>query len=89
MPFLALFLPDDSCCILEKNIQSVGGKPLIAHTIDQCSESETFDDTVVSTDDETIKRVAEEHGGVVPFLPPAELATDDTPAHLCTSHALD
>jgi CMP-N-acetylneuraminic acid synthetase len=86
---LALFLPDGSSRIPEKNIQSVGGKPLIAHTIDQCSGSGYLDETVVSTDDEAIKRVAEEHGGTVPFLRPAELATDDVPAHLCISHALD
>jgi CMP-N,N'-diacetyllegionaminic acid synthase len=43
---------------------------------------------IVSTDDPGIARVAREHGGDVPWLRPAELATDSTPMAPVLRHAL-
>ena len=43
---------------------------------------------VVSTDDPEIAELARRHGGEVPFLRPAELATDDTPMAPVIAHAL-
>lgn len=59
-----------------KNIRDLLGKPLIAHTIEQALLVEEIDRVFVSTDDPRIARVAREAGAEVPFIRPAELATD-------------
>ena len=48
--------------IPRKNIRLLGGKPLIAHTIEMGKASEYVDDIVVSTDDNEIKFIAEKFG---------------------------
>lgn len=75
--------------VAKKNIRKVGDKPLIAHAIDQAENAETIDRTVVSTEDEEIKDVAESHGGDVPFKRPEELATDIASTNEVVLHALD
>ena len=50
-----------------KNIIEVGGNPLIKYTIDCGKNSKYLDRVIVSTEDLTIKRIAEENGGDVPF----------------------
>ncbi|MCF2165523.1 acylneuraminate cytidylyltransferase family protein [Halobacterium salinarum] len=72
-----------------KNIRDVGGKPLIAHTIEQAQKSETISRTVVSTDNEEIARVAREYGGDTPFIRPTEFATDTASSASVVTHALD
>ncbi|MFB6129201.1 MAG: cytidylyltransferase domain-containing protein [Salinigranum sp.] len=72
-----------------KNLKSIGGKPLIAHTIEQAAAAETIDRAVVSTDDDRIRAVAEDHGGDVPFARPAELATDEATSPPVVEHALE
>lgn len=73
----------------EKNVRQVDGKPLIAHTIEQADSADFVDEAVVSTDSETIRSIAKEHGGNAPFLRPSELATDTAPSSGVVSHALD
>lgn len=51
-----------------KNIRSFLGKPIIAYSIEVARQSGLFDEVMVSTDDEAIARIAEEHGASVPFL---------------------
>lgn len=73
--------------IPHKNIRSFGGVPLLAHTIRQAHSSQHITRTIVSTDDQEIADVAKEYGAEVPFLRPAEFATDtsqvaDTIIHL-------
>lgn len=46
-------------------------------------------DICLSTDSEKIKQVAEDYGLTVPFLRPAELATDKAPTADVILHALD
>ena len=48
--------------IPRKNIRLLGGKPLIAHTIEMGKASEYVDEIVVSTDDNEIKFIAEKFG---------------------------
>jgi len=72
-----------------KNIREVGGKPLIAHTIEQAEKSTVLTKTVVSTDDEEIATVARDFGGNTPFLRPDELATDTASSASVVTHALD
>jgi N-acylneuraminate cytidylyltransferase len=61
-----------------KNLKPLGGKPLIAYTIDAARESGVFDRTILSTDDAAIADVARKLGCELPFVRPAALAADET-----------
>jgi len=61
-----------------KNIRRLGDKPLIAWSIEAAQGSRYVDAVIVSTDSEGIASVARSWGGHVPFIRPAELATDNT-----------
>lgn len=72
-----------------KNIKPFCGKPLICHSIDHARALSDDSLICVSTDSEEIRRVAEDHGLQVPFLRPAELATDRSGSREVMIHALD
>lgn len=59
-----------------KNVLPVGGKPLIAWTLDAARGSRYVDRLVLSSDDAGIIGVAREHGCDAPFVRDAALATD-------------
>jgi len=59
-----------------KNIQTLGGKPLLAWSIDVAHEVKEIDRTIVSTDDPKIALVGRAHGAEV-YARPAHLATDE------------
>ncbi|WP_071520486.1 cytidylyltransferase domain-containing protein [Neomoorella thermoacetica] len=71
-----------------KNIRPLAGKPLIVHTIETARASGVFDFLLVSTDGEEIARIAREAGAEVPFMRPAELATDAARGIDVLSHAM-
>jgi CMP-N,N'-diacetyllegionaminic acid synthase len=71
-----------------KNLRRIGGKPMIAHTIEAALAARRVDRVVVSTDDPGIARVAERYGASVPFIRPAELARDDTATPPVIEHAV-
>lgn len=75
--------------IPRKNLKSLGGTPLIAHTIDHAETATNVTRAVVSSEDEEIRSVATKHGGDVPFARPPELATDDATNIEVVEHALD
>ena len=75
--------------IPRKNIKPLGGKPLICHTIDCARQVVADDDICVSTDDAEIIRCVEDYGLKVPFVRPAELATDTSGTYEVLSHALE
>lgn len=75
--------------ILHKNIRDMRGKPLIAHTIEKAKQSRYIDRLIVSTDDPKIADVARSYGAEVPFLRPAELASDSSRAIDAIKHALE
>ena len=60
-----------------KNWRALAGRPLIEWTIKAAQESSVFQDIVVSTDDERVIEIAKSVGASVPFVRPAELATDN------------
>lgn len=60
-----------------KNVRDFAGRPLIAHTIGHARGCPDIDGIYVSTDDVQIADAARAAGAVVPFLRPAELATDE------------
>jgi CMP-N-acetylneuraminic acid synthetase len=72
-----------------KNIKELGGKPLIAYSIEAARKSQLITHTVVSTDDEQIAHVAREWGGNVPFMRPRELAGDETTHVPVVKHAIE
>jgi CMP-N,N'-diacetyllegionaminic acid synthase len=74
--------------IPRKNLAPVAGRPLLAYTIEAALGSKRLSRVVVSTDDEEIAEVARALGAEVPFLRPAELAADDTPAVPVLQHAV-
>ena len=73
--------------VKDKNIREVGGKPLLAWTIEQALEAK-LDEYVVSTDGAKIAAVAREYGATV-IMRPDELATDTAPSIDALIHALD
>jgi CMP-N-acetylneuraminic acid synthetase len=72
-----------------KNIKPLGGKPLIAWSIDQALAVKRIERVIVSTDSEEIANVARVYGAEVPFMRPEELARDDSPEWLAWRHALN
>ena len=72
-----------------KNVRSVGGRPLIAYTVEAARAAARLDRVFVSTDDEEIARVARGLGAEVPFLRSPELAQDDTPDFPVIAHFAD
>jgi CMP-N,N'-diacetyllegionaminic acid synthase len=75
--------------IPRKNVRLLGGRPLIAWTIEAALQSGVLDAVVVSTEDAEIAEVARSEGASVPFLRPARLAVDETPGIDPVLHALD
>jgi CMP-N,N'-diacetyllegionaminic acid synthase len=71
-----------------KNIRPLGGKPLLAHTIDAAKHSRLLDRYVVSTDHPAIAQVAYDHGAQVIDRPP-ELATDQAPTEGALLHVME
>lgn len=71
-----------------KNLLPLAGKPLLAHSIQRAKDSGVCDVVLVTTEDEGIADVARRYGAEVPFLRPAELADDTTPAEPVIRHAL-
>jgi CMP-N,N'-diacetyllegionaminic acid synthase len=71
-----------------KNIRDLAGLPLIAHSIRCARLSPLISRTIVSTDSEKIAEVAGSHGADVPFLRPAELASDTAAMWPVVRHAL-
>lgn len=71
-----------------KNIRPFLGAPLIAYAIRAAKGATHVGRTIVSTDDEVIAKVAREEGAEVPFMRPAELATDTAPTLSVLQHAV-
>jgi CMP-N,N'-diacetyllegionaminic acid synthase len=72
--------------IPDKNVRLVGGKPLIAWSIEYARASELVDRTIVSTDSEAYAQIAREYGAEVPVLRPPELAGDLSTDLECFQH---
>ena len=75
--------------IPHKNIKPLNGIPLIHYTIDVARGIASDDDICVSTDDTEIIKCVESYGLKVPFVRPAELATDTAGTYEVLLHALD
>lgn len=72
-----------------KNIRVLGDKPLLVWSIDVAKGITEICDIVVSTDDSAIASISKNAGALVPWLRPAELATDTASSVDVALHALD
>jgi len=59
-----------------KNIRDICGKPMIAYSIEHGLKSKYINRVIVSTDSEQYADIARSYGAEVPFIRPAEYATD-------------
>lgn len=83
-----IFARGGSKGIPRKNLQDLGGTPLIGHSIACARATSGVERVIVSTDDPEIAETARHFGAETPFLRPAELATDRAPEILAWQHAL-
>lgn len=72
-----------------KNVKILGGKPLIAWTIEAANQSKYIDRVILSSEDEEIIEVAKKWGCDVPFIRPKKLSQDDTPSMEVILHAIE
>ncbi|MBV8716430.1 MAG: acylneuraminate cytidylyltransferase family protein [Chloroflexi bacterium] len=76
--------------IVRKNLQLLGGRPLVAHAVEAGLGAKPLISRVVcSTDDPEIAEVARSAGAEVPFMRPVELAQDGTEDWPVFVHTLD
>lgn len=75
--------------VKNKNIRKLLGKPLIYYTIKQAKEWGRGKHIVVSTDSVVVARIAKDLGAEVPFIRPADLATDTAGKVAVIRHALN
>ena len=61
-----------------KNIRTIDGIPLIAHSIETAKKARLISNTFVSTDNRMIADISRKFGAVVPFIRPAEISQDET-----------
>jgi CMP-N,N'-diacetyllegionaminic acid synthase len=73
----------------KKNIKILAGKPLVVWTIEAAQKAKLLTDYLVSSDDPEIIEVAQKYGAPVPFVRPAELATDKVRNPEVVAHALE
>ena len=72
-----------------KNIKPLCGKPLIEYSIDVARAITSDDNICVSTDDQKIIDVVENYGLFVPFVRPADLASDTASTNDVLLHAIN
>ncbi len=90
-----MFILGTICCrggskgVPGKNIKPLLGKPLIAYTIETAKQSLLLNDTIISTDDEQIAATAKLYGANIPFMRPANLATDTASKWPVFIHAVE
>ncbi len=71
-----------------KNLALLAGRPLLSYTCQAALASKRLTRVVLSTDDERIAAAGREMGVDVPFMRPADLATDESPMLDVIQHAL-
>jgi len=72
-----------------KNLKKLGGLSLMGHAIASARESARLDRFIVSTEDPEIAEEARRHGAEVPFVRPADLASDEAGMVPVLRHAVE
>lgn len=62
--------------VKNKNIRLIDGKPMLAYSIEQALQSRYIQRVILSTDSEEYAEIGRKYGAEVPFIRPAEFATD-------------
>lgn len=76
--------------IPNKNLKPFCGESLVSRAVKQALECACDDDSIfVSTDSEDIKKEATKHGVEIPFLRPADLASDSSSTYSAIVHSLE
>ena len=75
--------------VKNKNTRMIGGKPLIAHTIEKAINSKIFQHVIVSSEDSKIISIAKKFGADVPFVRPKKLSTDSANMNSVLLHAIN
>ena len=65
--------------VKNKNIRLLGGKPLIAHSLEQAKAAKIFSEVAVSSDSDEILKTASDHGATILIKRPLELASHHSP----------
>jgi len=90
-----MFILGTICCrggskgVPGKNIKPLLGKPLIAYTVETALNTSLINDVIISTDSLDIANIAKQYGANVPFMRPADLATDIASKWPVFIHALE
>ena len=75
--------------IPRKNIKEFCSKPIIAYSIEAALQSGVFDEVMVSTDDEEIKKTALKYGAKVPFMRSEATSNDSAMTNVVLLEVLD
>jgi N-acylneuraminate cytidylyltransferase len=75
--------------IPNKNLRKLGGKPLIAYTIEAAKSAKRINRIVVSTDSPGICKVSKYYGAEAPFLRPKNISGSHSTEMEFLIHALD
>jgi len=67
----------------------IGGRPLLAHSIEHAKQASLVDRVVVSTDSALYQDIATQYGAEAPFLRPPNMAEDESPDLPAFRHALE
>ena len=86
--FAFIFARGGSKGVPGKNIRNLGGKPLLAHSIEIAQNIDEISRIFVSTDDQDIADVGIKYGAEV-ISRPTEFAQDDSPEWLAWLHAVE
>ncbi len=68
--------------LLRKNVRELGGRPMIAYSIEAALESGLFEQVYVCTEDAQIAETATRFGAIVPQLVPVDLCGDLVASHI-------
>jgi len=86
--FAFIFARGGSKGVPGKNIRNLGGKPLLAHSIDMAKKVNEISRIFVSTDDQEIANIGIEYGAEI-INRPAKLAQDDSAEWDAWKHAIE
>lgn len=75
--------------VQRKNIKDFRGKPLLVWTAEVGLASGVLDRFILTTDDKEIAEVGKKVGLEVPFMRPAELASDTSSSYEAVKHAVE
>jgi N-acylneuraminate cytidylyltransferase len=89
-PFILTLIParGGSKGVPRKNALKLGGKPLIAYSIETAKNIDLIDNVVVSTEDQQLADIAIEYGAEIPFMRPKKFAQDKSKIHEAVNYTL-